>query len=221
MVRNPSMKNFLNANKLTAFVLAAFIVVLGASYAPSIVKATPLEFLILNTQAGVSSSINLTATTSVSYMSAGTATTTYYYDTFNRGNADQYATDKVALAVQFTASSSASVLNWSYEYATGNGVTDCTVATSTCDWYQDNVNTQLATSTGAYSATLPLSFSWTFASSSMVTDGVQQGALANRALKIINLTPPARYVRVVFTMPAASTNGGVWAAFIGQKQIPQ
>lgn len=164
---------------LPASLLLAAVLVLGGS---SFVKANPLDI-------GTS---NHTATTTVSYLTPGTATTTYTYDLWNGGSADQIAADKLALAVQFTASSTSSVLGWNYQFSE-DGV----------DWYDDNTLTATAT---AQAVSTGQTSSWTAASSGILR-------------KIVTLPySPTRYVRVNFSDTGAGA--GVWATFVSQKQEP-
>lgn len=171
------------------------------------------------------SNSNQTATTSVSYMTPGTATTTYYYDSYVGGSSN-YAADKATMLLQFTSSSTASVLKWGYEFSQGVNGVDCTTAPTSCDWYKDDMQLPVtATSTGVYSMTAPIEYAWTFASTTQGYVAPVSSSTAplvnnfNRALKSITVPTPTRYTRVVFTITGA--NGGVWATFAEQKQSPQ
>lgn len=199
--------------KSNAFaVLVAFGVIAIAAIAwPTLSKASPLEYLLQN-----QGTLTVTATTSPAYMTPGLATTTStVYDAYANGSASTYATDKAALEIQFTASSSAtSQLGWYYEYAQGNATANCVSAPASCDWYADNTT---GATTTPWNATVGQSQTWIFASTTQ-GGGAPTG---NRANKIFMVNIPTRYVRAVFYIPTvASTNGAVWAAFVGQKQIP-
>ena len=192
-------------NKLRA-ILAGFALLGSLAFAVT-TKANPLEFLVEN-----QGTYGPTATTSITYMTAGTATTTSnVYDTYANGNGNTYATNKLALEVQFTASSTASTLGWFYEYTQGTAGADCVNTPKSCDWYADN--TLLATTT-VNTATVAQTYVWTFASSTQ-GGGLPSG---NRVNKMFIVPTPARYVRAVLYLVPASANGGVWAAFIGQKE---
>lgn len=152
-----------------------------------------------------------TATTTLSYMTIGAATTTLVYDSYlNRPT----TADSAIMLVQFTASSTASVLGISYEYTNGGPGLDCLGAPNTCDWYRDNTMISVnATTSQAFSVTVPNSYSWTFASSSQ--GGGNVAATNNRALKTLTIPTPARYVRAIFT--ATGTPSAIWAQ-IGPKK---
>lgn len=150
------------------------------------------------------------ASTSVTYMTGGTGTTTLLYDTYCVGGSNQpntgntSTTNLLSLLTQFTASSTASVLNTSVEYSQ-DGV----------DWYQDNY---VASTTAAYSLQTANSTSWTFASST--PGGGAAVANSNRVGKLTRLYAPTRYVRVVYTLAASGTAGGVWGEILPIKERP-
>ena len=81
-------------NKILAAILGT-CAIFGIAF---VVHASPLEIHQSNT----------TATTTVSYMTPGTGTTTYYYDSYGSGYADPNAADRANMLVQFTASSTSS-----------------------------------------------------------------------------------------------------------------
>lgn len=191
----------------------SLLLIAGAvSLYPFISKANPLEYLLQN-----QGTFTVTATTTLSYMTPGTGTTTPVYDTYANGSASTYATDKAALEVQFTASSTSSTLQWFYEYAQGNATANCVSAPNSCDWYADDTfSTTNATTTPNVSITQPNQVVWTFASTTP-GGGAPTG---NRANKVVNVPTPMRYIRAVMFLPIGSTNGAVWAAFVGQKQTP-
>lgn len=145
------------------------------------------------------------ATTSVSYLTAGTGTTTVTCNLqyIAQVSSGVESTDSAVLGIQFLASSTASSeLNWYLEYSQ-DGV----------DWYKENVFTQTATTTIAtsktyawrqYSTTTPISVS-----------GYSTSSLDR---KLVNIESPTRYVRATFTQPIGSLAGAVWAQFIGKSQ---
>ncbi len=177
-------------------------------------SANPFEFLVENQ--GTSS---VTATTTITYMTAGLATTTTnVFDSYSNGQTSGYATNNASLEIQFVASSTSSIFGWYYEYAQGGPGANCVNTPASCDWYADDqqVNTVGSTTPGTYALSSINKFNFTFASSS-------QGAAAilstnNLANRIVSVPVPTRYVRAVFFMPPGSAAGGIWAAFVGQKQ---
>lgn len=140
------------------------------------------------------------ATTTVSYMTPGLATTTTaVFDSFASG-ANAYP-DRAALLTQFTASSTASILGIRLEYSQDN-----------IDWYADNLN-ELATTSWSNPIATPSSFTWTFAST---TPGAGAVTNTNRSNKVIFIEVPTRYIRAVYTITGG--NGGVWGSILPQRQ---
>lgn len=159
-----------------------------------------------------------TATSSPSYINAGNATTTVYApDSYATGQTRAF--DQMVLLTQFAGSSTASTLNISFEYAQ-NGISgaNCVTVPTSCDWYSDNLNNLLATTSPIASiVSSSNTLSWTFASST------RQGAAVNAttgatSTKAFYVTPPLRYMRVVFTIPPGAQPGAIWAQFVPLRQ---
>lgn len=161
------------------------------------------------------------ATSTPTYLAASTAlaTTTLAIDTQGDGGASM---DSGKLAIQFTASSTATQLKWKYEYANTtviNGqVVDCSVLAigGQCDWYSESVNSAGTTATTTVEVQNFKEYSWIFASTT-------QGAIAvtgstTRALKIIDFPTPTRYARVVFYLPVGSPGAAVWADIVTKRE---
>lgn len=145
-----------------------------------------------------------TATTTTSFMTPGAGTTTATFDT---GCGTAGSTDNAVLLTQFTASSTASILNISYEYSQDN-----------VDWYQSNLSSQ-ATTSSSQSLTAAQSYSWVFASTTPGGGGSSAtGVFANRQMKVIEVRTPTRYVRAIFSTPLGSANDTVWAEFVAKRQ---
>lgn len=152
---------------------------------------------------------NAIATTSPVYMTAGAATTTLTLNSNQFGDPNVSLETPLPLVVQLTASSTATKVNISFEYA----------ADAQCvDWYGDNTDS-LATTSQTYTASYTRNITWSFASSSL--NGAPIGALNNLQTKLFMLNAPVRCVRAVFTLAAGSTGGAIWPAFIVKKQVPQ
>ena len=134
-----------------------------------------------------------TATSSVAYMGVGTATSTLTYDS----SADVLAggqlvsPSQIALGMQFIASSTSTVFNVNIQYSQ-NGI----------DWYQDDVNGQLATTTPV---NLGLTNSYTYKATGTATTSFMT------VLKI-----PVRFIRAQFSVTGAA--GGVWAQMVPTKE---
>lgn len=143
------------------------------------------------------------ATSTLSYMTAGTGTTTPVYDAYSSGT--QKKIDLASLFVQATASSTNTKYSIAFEYSQ-NGV----------DWYQDgSSNFQLSTTTGATNVSTANSVYFNFASSTL--GGVVSATAPEN--KIINVSTPVRFVRAVISLPSGSTNGAVWAQFVPAQQV--
>lgn len=138
---------------------------------------------------------NTKATTSIAYMTAGTGTTTS--PTFVTALADQ-----LDLNIVLSASSTASTLNWRYEFSDNN-----------VDWYTEagdttsNATTSILTRDGKI-------YSWTFASS---TTGSGNDTRAFQHVKIKDIA--AAYTRVIFFLPAGSANAGVNVYAVKKEQL--
>ncbi len=149
------------------------------------------------------------ATTTVSYMTPGAGTsTTPVYDayaaTFSGGQVAK--ADYAGLLVQFTGSSTATVLNATVEYS-HDGI----------DWYRNFVidpNQTGTTTAPVFSLANPFSFRWQFASSTV--GGAAQTA-TNRSTAALLIPTPFRFTRVVFSMIGG--NGAVWAQLVPIKEI--
>lgn len=129
-------------------------------------NASAPDFNVVNTAA---------ATTTVAYITPGTATTTLTYDSLFA------ASDQAVLLTQFAASSTSSVLNITMQYSQ-DGI----------DWYGDNllVSTN-STSTPAKSIQIGNTYTWT-------------AAVTATTSKAIFIPTPTRYTRVQYSMTGAA-----------------
>jgi len=163
-----------HTNKGFILTIGALIVAMLYLSAPMILKAATSY---------VSSQSTATATTTVTYMTAGTATTTYQLDGLASGKVQEMGEiDDVVVEVQMAASSTASTINIQPQVSNNN-----------IDWYPINqvVGTvqNSGTSTLATSSTIYL---WT----------PNTTATSSFAFKLPNT--PARHERLVFTDTGAS-----------------
>jgi hypothetical protein len=149
------------------------------------------------------------ATTSLSYMTAGTATTTL---TCPIAQGQSYAADAGTLLMQQTASSSAtSKIKGVIEVSQGGSNNSCTSG----DWYPINSNLIASTTSGLLVAP-DGSFVWSFASS---TIGGAASANTNRNQQSLAFNTPLKCVRVYFAVPPAAGNAAIWAQIIGTREI--
>lgn len=160
------------------------------------------------------------ASSTISYLTPGTGTTTLYYNSYNQGI--NYKTEDASLLVQYAASSSNAVMNINVEYSHGNYAgADCIAVPSACDWYKDDINSFNATTSATTNNLLPVNtFTWQFASSTLGGAAVTNANGAT-STKIIRISTPTIYTRVIFTManPSASSgNASIWAQIIPSRQ---
>ncbi len=138
---------------------------------------------------------NTTATTTVSFVVVGTATSTETYDSYGGGVGEPNASDGATLFVQMAASSTSSVLGIQLQYSQ-NGI----------DWFDDDL-LQLtnATTTQATNVAVANSYTWKAAGTATTS-------------KAFNVPTPTRYVRAVIS--ATGANAAVWKVIIAKKQQP-
>lgn len=189
------MTKILNFKFIIGIALIAIVAVFGVTQ----VYANPQLF--------TQSAKTQTATTTLAYLTPGTATTTLVYDTREQSGTNQaggnntYIAETVTLKQYLKASSTATVLVTNFEFSDDK-----------IDWYQNNLETYAA---GAIAIATPNSYTWTFASSTI--GGVLNGNGTDVGAKVISVKVPTRYVRAVFTMTGA--NGAIWAELLPKKQI--
>lgn len=168
-----------------------------------------------NPSAFIYGAASATATTTVTYIPKGTATTTLLCDvqsvpgTNACGTSSPLVPDTAALLVRFTASSTNSQLAIKIERSVDN-----------VDWYEDNLAPVATTSSSAsFSIQAPNTYQWAFASSS-TTGGIggDVNIASTSVTKIIQVPIVSRYTRAVFTMTGA--NGAIWSQWIPKRQNP-
>lgn len=189
-------------NKKIIYILGAFVALMSIVYlSGSKAHANPSIF------PSHSSCVTAVSTTSISYMTAGTATTTLTCDSYTLqvGQPDNYAINSAVLATQYSASSTASILNMTYEYS-NDGI----------DWYSNDLSAQ-ATTSPVQNIQTAQSFTWPFASS---TPNGSSPAGTNLSKKVVTLPVPSRYVRVVYTVPVGAAAGGIWAEILPEREVP-
>ena len=155
------------------------------------------------------------ATSTVSYMTPGTATTTLVIDSFklvqsSTETPNPTAYNALSLAIQFEATSTSSSLARYYEYSSDN-----------IDWYPENeVTTINATTTIEIQHRKLYQFSFPATSTPLSNAELPVTNGKARVHKIVDVPILARYVRVNFYIPVGSTNGAVWAEFMPRKERP-
>lgn len=188
--------------KMKKIYLLSIIVAIALTAGAIVVNANPSYFALTKQTS--------TATTSPVFMTAGAATSTLVFDAYAAYS--NTSADSLYLAIQFTGSSTASVLGWQYEYSTGFPGNDCATYPESCDWFSLGVgNSTTATSTYVTSKAENLLVT---ASSTIGGRTIPQ----DKVLKLVNVPTPLRYVRAVFYLPVGSSPGSVWAQFIPIKE---
>ncbi len=133
-----------------------------------------------------------TATTTVTTITPGAATTTLIHDSFYQGN--NTAVDSLALMMQVKASTSASVVDYSVSYSM-DGI----------DYYEADL----------IPSSVVFGQSRIDHASSTITERWAAGsATASTTRKLVNIPAPLRYTKITFTNPAgvSPTNLLLWAS---------
>lgn len=187
------------------------VLIIGLGIFTLTVKANPLFFPPTVQSAS--------ATTTLTYMTAGTATTTLVFDTYNASSGVFTPTLSDALLIQFTGSSTGSLLKINLEYSHGYNGVECVSNPTGCDWYEDPApsGSGYATTTKPFDLGQVNQFSLAYASSTPTLGGIGATSI-NPAKRILSVKSPTRYVRAIFTLPVGSTNGAIWAQFVPLKE---
>ncbi len=168
-----------------------------------VIFATTLLFFSLSQQkafaspATVTFETTATATTTQSFMTPGTATSTFQFDSavaLSGKVATMQAVDSGSMFIQFTASTSVSALAYQFQYS-NNGI----------DWYGESAS--FGTIGGINNTQ--------FEASSTVTHYWNPGgSVASTTQKAVSVPIlPAQHERVVFSIPIGTNNGSVYAEF--------
>lgn len=161
------------------------------------------------------------ASTTLVFMTPGTATTTLYWDSGLFGASAQGSESAVILA-QVTGSSTAANIQIFQEYSQGvpgNSSVNCVATPTACDWYQSSVtalnNYATTTADVGYNIGAVSKFNWSVSTSSPFG---QVAPFTNVDTRAITVQTPARYSRFIFTLRGA--NAGLWASLVAKKQNP-
>jgi hypothetical protein len=177
---------------LTLAIVVSLTVIWGSKAA----KAEPSQIL---TKATAS------ATSTVSYLAAGTATTSLSWDTQEDGG---FSMDTAALNIQFAGSSTASVLRIEIQHSQDD-----------INWYPSGGSfvSGFATTSKPFDLSQISQFNYHFSSTTQNSIAVTNAnsATSTRSLEV---RVPERYIRAIFTLPVGSAGGAVWAQFVGKRQ---
>lgn len=193
-------KTFINPFTIVlgTFVLISTIAILLYSYQPQFAGANPSEFC----RDSVSSTF---ASTSVTYITAGRATTTL---TFTNCNNKIYSTDSAVVLGIFQASTTAPQIKTRVEFSPNN-----------IDWYPDNSSFYVpATAINIASTTVQTTpFHENLFVLSTTTDNGGTG-LSNQVYFSLNVPTPTKFTRVIFYMPTGGGEGSLYAEAEGKAQ---
>lgn len=204
------MKSFIIKHKVVSIVSG--LATIFAFFFAGIVYANPSAFV-----KGVATS---TSTSTPTYF-AITATTTLAFDAFQLAGTQPSSNkvDTATIGIQLTATSTATVLTWRYEFAIDQAGVDCSVTQTACDWYSDNlISSTNATTTQNIDNSVPFTHTWKFSSSTDYCSSSQFVASSSRGCKLIVVPTPTRYIRVVFYLAPGSANGAIYAALVPTRE---
>lgn len=195
--------------KKSLLILSIACLVFFGFYSVEKTKATPTRF---STPVGCSTqgtSATSLSTTTVSYLSAGTGTTTATCNMAKSGLGTEIFDTATFLLFQAGSSTSATInidIQDSY-----NGV----------DWYSRSLAWNVDENTASSSPSLGAiqSFTMTFASSTQNKGGITAttGATTTRAVSIPVKTP---FIRAIITTPVGAAGSAVWGTWTGVVQNP-
>lgn len=193
------MTNKLKSKIVLGFILGAmFVTAMGIAL---VAKANPLKM--------PATSRSATATTTVTYMTTGRATTTNQYDAYQQSATvpSAYALDKATLFIFMSGSSTASTLRTYIEYSQDG-----------TDWYQDGgtLAEAYATTTKLYDISQVQGYTLNFASTT--AGWASPKALSATTTRAITVKTPTRFVRAVFVVPVGSDPLAVWSEWVPIRQ---
>lgn len=191
-IKQETSFRFFIAGALTVLVVAGALL-LGFIH-PVRTIADSLNFLN-----STSTCATATATSTVSYMRPGHATTTLTCDTYALGGSGK-ALGGASLRTYLSASTTNTQLNQTVEESM-DGI----------DWFAVVSNEQ-ATTSPTISLAVTETYNWKYASSSF--GGAAVGASDNTGARVIDLPVRMRYVRVYSALTGA--NGAVWMDIVGK-----
>lgn len=162
---------------------------------PGVFNVLPPLTIGTTTPASASSTL---ATYSI--IRAGAATSTSQI--LNSYAAGTYGSlDSAVLFIQATATGTAPIVKWRYEYSQ-----------DAIDWYSESIETTTNATTTVVSQTAK-EYQWAWAST---TAGTANGTSTN--FKMVNVPTPTRYVRAVFYLPAGSANVAIFNQWVSKNQ---
>lgn len=176
--------------------IGSILLVMGFLLSAYIAKANP-SFFIQNTSSSATA-CSLTASTTRTWMTGGTATTTIALNASGCGGSQ--AIDSAELLLYRFAAAPTSKTNVTIQFSQNCDATSP-------DWY-------FATSSIGTFTSVPSQMSWTFASS---TIGGEIAA-SDFDTVAIPITTPTKCVRAILTVPVGAASSSIYADFVGKRQ---
>ena len=175
------------------------IAIIAVVVCVNVVKANPIFFSTPISTA--------TATTSPTWITAGTATTTLTYDSFLPNGSATTGAYQAALLYQLVATSTLPAMNINFEFS-DDGI----------DWYQNGgtATFTFATSSKPYDLSQVLQFRHNFASSTAGLGAITPTSATTT--RIVVFPTPLRFSRAIFTVPTGSGQVAVWARIVPIKE---
>jgi hypothetical protein len=165
----------------------------------SLMVLTAFALVLFSSRAGAQpSSVVFQATgattNGVAYLVAGTATSTYQFDSGNFSSSkvlSMQTIDNASMFIEYVASSTSSILAWQFQYS-NDGV----------NWYGEN-----SSQTPILNSTL----SETIEASTTITHLWTPGVAATSTKAVVIPIIAAQHERVVFFAPTGAANGAIYA----------
>ena len=186
--------------RIAVVAVAAIAIVFCAVFMVSSKASANPSYMIQNSTSSLTSD-TLTATSSVAWQTAGTATTTV---ALNGSIGTSQAMDSATLFLYRTGAGGTTKTNIAFEYSP-----NCNA--SVPDWYSYAATSTMGATVTAGSAQ---SITWAFASST--TGGA--GSFSNTDSIAIPVPTPSACVRAVLTVPTGAASSSIWAEFVGKRQ---
>lgn len=147
------------------------------------------------------------STTTLSYMTAGKATTTLTCDTYALGGSagKTNAADSAILTAILYASTTGTIVNINQEFSNDGNT-----------WFQNNTGDVATTSPVLYLDTVQ-TMQWAFSTSTEGLSGATTIVDATTT-KAVTIKTPTRYTRIIFSIPIGAKAGAIWAELAVKKQ---
>lgn len=171
------------------------------------VRATPSYFLYNSTNSVTS--MQQTATTTVTYQTAGTATATV---ALNGGLGSSQALDSASLVLYRNASGLTTDTQIAFEFSPNCNATFP-------EWFPNKLDVGATTTPDSVGFIGANKMRWQF--SSTTVGGVQEnGVNASTEKLTVTVPTPTNCVRAILTTPIGAASSSIWGMMIGKRQAP-